>query len=237
MSAATPGPAPAVPVVAIDGPSGAGKGTVARLVATRLGWHWLDSGALYRVVGLVGRRHGLAPGDEAGHAELAGRIDIVFGGDAATDTVWADGADLSRELRTEEVGHLASAVAAQPRVRAALTGRQRAFRRLPGLVADGRDMGSAIFPDATLKVFLTATVAERAERRYKQLKDKGLGGSLADLSRDIEERDRRDAGRAASPLVRTDDALLVDSTGRSIEAVVAEVLELAAARGLQAAAR
>ena len=237
MTPATPGPAPAVPVVAIDGPSGAGKGTVARLVATRLGWHWLDSGALYRVVGLVGRRHGLVAGDEAGHAELAARVDIVFGGDAAGDAVWADGADLSAELRTEEVGRLASAVAAQPRVRAALTGRQQAFRRLPGLVADGRDMGSAIFPDATLKVFLTASVDERAGRRYKQLKDKGLSVSLADLSRDIEERDRRDAGRAASPLTRTDDAVLVDSTGRTIDAVVAEVLQLALDRGLRPAGR
>lgn len=234
MSPALPDTRGAVPVVAIDGPSGAGKGTVARLVAGRLGWNWLDSGALYRVVGLVGRRHGLQPTDEAGLAGLAGRLDIVFGGAGETDTVWADGADLAAELRSEEAGRLASSVAALPAVRAALTGRQRAFRRPPGLVADGRDMGSTIFPDAALKVYLTASVDERARRRHKQLKDKGLGGSLADLSRDIEERDRRDAGRSASPLTRTADAVLVDSTGRSIEEVVAEVLALARERGLTA---
>ncbi len=237
MSEAGTARAPA-PVITIDGPSGAGKGTVAKQVAGRLGWLWLDSGALYRVVGLLGARRGLAPGDEAGHAALAAGLHIVFMGAAdGSDAVLVDGEDLAPELRSEAVGRLASAVAVLPAVRAALVGRQQSFRRLPGLVADGRDMGSAIFPDAPLKVYLTASVAERAERRYKQLKDKGLGGSLADLSRDIEERDRRDAGRAASPLLQTADAVRIDSSARSVESVVDEVLALASARGLGARPR
>ena len=224
------------PVIAIDGPSGAGKGTVAKRVAAALGWRWLDSGALYRVVGLAGERAALAPDDEAGHARLARdlKVRFVMGADGE-DEVWLKGENVAPVLRTEAVGRLASRVAAWGSVRAALVDQQRGFCRPPGLVADGRDMGAVIFPDAALKIFLTASAAERASRRYKQLKDKGLDVSLADLSRDIEERDRRDAGRAVSPLRQSDDALLVDSTGRSIEEIVAFVLNEAAARGLHPA--
>lgn len=220
-------------MIAIDGPSGAGKGTVARRVAAALGWQWLDSGALYRVVGLAGERAGLPEHDEPGHARLARELKVrfVMGADGE-DEVWLRGENVAARLRTEEVGRLASRVAAWGSVREALVDQQRAFRRPPGLVADGRDMGSAIFPGAQLKIFLTASAEERAARRYKQLKDKGLDVSLADLSRDIEERDRRDAGRAVSPLRQADDAIRVDSTGRGIDEIVALVLDEAARRGL-----
>lgn len=224
------------PVIAIDGPSGAGKGTVARQVAAALGWGFLDSGALYRLVGLAGARAGLEADDEPGHARLARGLKVRFAtGPSGEDEVWLNGEDVAPTLRTEEVGRLASRVAAWGSVRAALVDAQRACARAPGLVADGRDMGTAIFPDAVLKIFLTASAAERAARRYKQLKDKGLDVSLADLSRDIEERDRRDAGRAVSPLRQADDAVPIDSTGRGIEEVVALVLAAAAARGLKRA--
>lgn len=214
-----------VPVIAIDGPSGAGKGTVARRVAEALGWHWLDSGALYRAVGLAGVRHGLAADDEPGHARLARDLKVRFARASDGDAeVWLNGEDIAAQLRSEEAGRLASRVAAWPEVRAALVDLQRSYARPPGLVADGRDMGSAIFPTARLKVYLTASAAERAQRRYKQLKDKGLDVSLADLSRDIEARDLRDAERAASPLRQAPDAIRVDSTGRGIDEVVALVL-------------
>ncbi len=224
------------PVIAIDGPSGAGKGTVAKRVAAALGWRWLDSGALYRIVGLAGERAALAADDEAGHARLARDLKVRFVmGENGEDEVWLKGENVAPLLRTEAVGRLASRVAAWGSVRSALVDQQRGFCRPPGLVADGRDMGAAIFPDAALKIFLTASAGERATRRYKQLKDKGLDVSLADLSRDIEERDRRDAERAVSPLRQTHDALLVDSTGRGIDEIVAFVLNEAAARGLRPA--
>jgi len=220
-----------VPVLAIDGPSGSGKGTVSRRVAATLGWHLLDSGALYRLVGLAGHRAGLDPADEAGHADVAGRMVVRFGSTPAGDEqVFLDATDVTAEIRTETAGERASRVAAYPAVRAALVGRQRRFATAPGLVADGRDMGSVIFPDAGLKIFLTASAEERARRRHKQLKDKGLDVSLDGLSQDIAERDRRDATRAVAPLKATDDAVLLDSTQLSIDDVVARVLHLARER-------
>jgi len=223
----------AVPVLTIDGPSGSGKGTLARRVAERLGWKLLDSGALYRLLALAGAREGLAPFDEEGHAALAGRMDIRFASNLAGDEqIFLENEEVSRNIRTETAGEGASRVAAMPRVRTALTERQRQFAQLPGLVADGRDMGTVIFPTAQLKIFLTASAEERARRRYKQLKDKGYGGSLADLSREIAERDARDANRPVSPLKAADDALVVDSTPLGIAAVVDQVLALAGSRGV-----
>lgn len=220
-----------VPVIAIDGPSGSGKGTIARRVAERLGWHLLDSGALYRLVALDGMRSGLAPDDVDGHARLAATLDVRFGMDARGDEqVYLAGADVTRELRAETTGEAASRVAAWQPVRSALIGRQRAFARPPGLVADGRDMGSVVFRDAGLKIFLTASAEERAVRRYKQLKEKGLSGSLAALSAEIAERDRRDTTRAVAPLVAVPEAIVVDSTALTIEEVVGRVIELARER-------
>jgi cytidylate kinase len=220
-----------VPVLAIDGPSGSGKGTVARRVATELGWHLLDSGALYRLVGLAGLLAGADPSDEPTHARLAGTMRVRFGVTPAGDEqIWLDGQDVTARIRSEQAGGLASKVAAYPTVRAALTGLQRDFARAPGLVADGRDMGSVIFPDAGLKIFLTASAEERARRRHKQLKDKGLDVSLAALSREIAERDLRDSTRAVAPLQATADAVLLDSTSLGIDEVVAHVLRLARER-------
>lgn len=220
-----------VPVIAIDGPSGSGKGTVSREVANALGFHLLDSGALYRLVGLAGARAGLAASDEAGHARLAARMDVRFGtGADGAEEVRLEGEDVTHAIRTELAGNLASKVASFGSVRAALIERQRGFAKPPGLVADGRDMGTVIFPGARLKVFLTATAAERAARRHKQLKDKGLNVSLADLSREIAERDQRDSTRQVSPLVAAADAITLDSTGLTPEEVVARVLSLARER-------
>ena len=214
-----------VPVIAIDGPSGSGKGTIARRVATELGWHLLDSGALYRLVALAADRAGLADAGEAALAELAVRLDVRFGTDAAgEEQVWLSGDEVSRELRTEEAGKGASRVAALPGVRDALLDLQKGFRQAPGLVADGRDMGTTVFPDAALKVFLTASAEERARRRHKQLKDKGIDVSLAALSRDIEARDKRDSERSVAPLRPADDARLLDSSSLTIEEVTRKVL-------------
>ena len=220
-----------VPVIAIDGPGGSGKGTVARLVARRFGWHLLDSGALYRLVALAGIRHGLTAHDIAGHVRLAASLDVKFEADSAGDErVMLEGSDVTRELRGEQAGEAASRVAAWPGVRSALLGRQRAFVRPPGLVADGRDMGSIVFGDAGLKVFLTASPDERARRRYKQLKQKGLSVNLAALSAEIAERDRRDTTRPVAPLIAVPEAIVVDSTELSIEEVVARVISLARKR-------
>lgn len=225
-----------MPVIAIDGPSGSGKGTIARQVARYFGWHLLDSGALYRLVALAGIRGALACDDVAGHARIAARLDVRFGmDDRGEEQVLLAGADVTRELRAEETGEAASRVAAWPQVRSALLGRQRAFARAPGLVADGRDMGSIVFRDAGLKIFLTASPDERALRRYKQLKQKGLSGSLAGLSAEIAERDRRDTMRAVAPLIAVPDAIIVDSTALSIEEVVGRVIELARERFPEAA--
>jgi cytidylate kinase len=219
------------PVIAIDGPSGSGKGTVSRQVSAALGWHLLDSGALYRLVGLAGQRAGADLKDVAAHAALAATMDVSFGvGEGGEERVLLDGRDVSDAIRSELAGNLASQVASYKEVRSALTGRQRRFRRPPGLVADGRDMGSVIFPDAGLKIFLTATPEERALRRHKQLKDKGVDVSLAGLSREIAERDHRDTTRAVAPLVAADDAILLDSTGLGPDEIVARVLKLARER-------
>jgi cytidylate kinase len=218
----------ATPVITIDGPSGSGKGTVSRLVAQRLGWHLLDSGALYRLVALAGLQGGLPPDDEDAHRRVAEGLDVRFEADEhGRERVWLAGRDVSRELRTETTGNAASRVAAMPAVRTALLQRQRDFARAPGLVADGRDMGTVIFPAADVKIYLTASADERALRRHKQLKEKGLDVSLADLSQEILERDRRDSSRAVAPLRPADGAVVIDSTGLAVESVVDRIIAVA----------
>jgi CMP/dCMP kinase len=220
-----------VPIMTIDGPSGSGKGTVSRAAARALGWALLDSGALYRLVALAGRHATLSLDDGPGLARLAETADIRFGsGPSGEEIVWLDGRVVTDAIRTEGAGNDASKVAALPAVRAALLERQRRFAVPPGLVADGRDMGTVIFPKAEVKIFLTASAAERALRRHKQLKEKGVAATLAALSLEIEERDRRDTNRAVAPLVPSADAVLLDTTGMSVEAVVERVLEVARGR-------
>jgi len=199
------------------------------MVARELGFHFLDSGALYRLVAYAVSKNGIPMDDEAGLARLAGILDVRFGSDAAgNEQIWLDGELVADAIRTEEAGAGASTVAAIQAVRDALLERQRAFRQAPGLVADGRDLGTQVFVDAPLKVFLTASAEERAKRRHKQLNDKGIDVSLAALSRDIEERDRRDSERSVAPLRPAEDARILDSSGKSIEAVVQTVLDWAA---------
>jgi cytidylate kinase len=217
-----------VPVIAIDGPSGSGKGTVCRILAERLHWHLLDSGALYRLTALAGAARGLEPADEPGHASLAAGLDVSFEmNEQGGERVLLDGREVTRELRAETTGNMASVVAAMPSVRAALLERQRGFAVPPGLVADGRDMGTVVFPAAGLKVFLTASAEERARRRYNQLKEKGLAANLAGLSQEILERDRRDSARSVAPLRPATDAVVFDSTGSTVDEVVSRILLLA----------
>ena len=223
----------AVAVVAVDGPSGSGKGTVCRRLAQTLGWHLLDSGALYRLVAVSGQLAGLAAEDVSGHVALARSMDVVFGSHPdGEERIELSGRDVTGLVRAEETGQGASRVAAWPEVRAALTDRQRAFARPPGLIADGRDMGTVIFVDAPLKIFLTASAEERAQRRYKQLKDKDSGVSLAALSREIAERDLRDSTRSVAPLRPASDAFVIDSTGVPVDEIVERVIELGRSRAL-----
>jgi cytidylate kinase len=217
-----------VPIITIDGPSGSGKGTVSRAVAKALGWSLLDSGALYRLVALAGRRASVSLDDGAALAQLAGQLDIRFdSNESGHEVVWLGGQDVTRDIRTEQAGGDASRVAALGEVRAALLDRQRRFAVPPGLVADGRDMGTVIFPHADLKIFLDASPAERARRRHKQLKEKGVTANLAALSLEIAERDRRDSTRTASPLVASADATVLDTTGMSVDEVIGRVLGIA----------
>ncbi|HTT08147.1 MAG TPA: (d)CMP kinase [Gammaproteobacteria bacterium] len=224
-----------VPVITVDGPSGTGKGTVCQRLAQTLGWHFLDSGALYRVVGLAAQRAGVSLVAEQPLAALAANLDLRFVPDPRAEhgmAILLNGGDVSAAIRTEEAGGAASRVAAFPSVRAALLKRQRAFRQPPGLVADGRDMGTVVFPDAALKLFLTASPEERARRRHNQLKQKGIDVSLRALLEDILARDERDRGRAVSPLIPAADAKLVDTTALGIEAVIGQVMRYVREQGL-----
>lgn len=217
---------PKVPVIAIDGPSGSGKGTIARRVADALGFHLLDSGALYRLTALAAEKRHVELSDVGKVVDIAKGLDIQFeSNNDGSERIVLAGEDVTREVRMESTGAGASIVASIPEVRAALLERQRAFEKAPGLVADGRDMGSHVFTSAVLKIFLTASAEERARRRHKQLKEKGMDVSLAALSRDIEDRDRRDAERSVAPLKPAPDARILDSSGHSIEAVTNTVLD------------
>lgn len=219
-------------VITIDGPSGTGKGTIARAISNWLGWHFLDSGALYRVLGLVVRRDRLDISDEDQMASIASNLDVSFVGMEEGTKVYHDGLDCTLAIRTEECGIVASRIAVFPAVRKALLSKQHDFRLSPGLVADGRDMGTVVFPDADLQIFMTASAEERARRRHNQLKGKEICASLADLSRDIKERDERDVTREQSPLKPSQAAVILDTTAMSIEEVTDKVKTLVRKRGL-----
>ena len=222
-----------IPVITVDGPSGAGKGTISHMLADTLGWHFLDSGALYRVVGQACLIEGVSWDDHPAVAEIARHLQVSFSAAPGGEILVAyKGRDVSREIRTEEGGRGASTVAAIPAVREALLARQREFRQGPGLVADGRDMGTVVFPSAPLKIFLTASALERAERRYKQLIAKGENVSLPRLLEDIQERDTRDSSREVSPLVPAEDAIVIDSTATPIGDVFAQVMQKVREKGL-----
>ena len=224
-----------VPVITIDGPSGSGKGTVCQLLATKLGFHYLDSGALYRLLALAAKRHGVELDNVESLAVLAAHMDISFhmNEEGSPPKVKLEGEDVSSLIRNEDIGTKASIVAAYPEVRTALLQRQRAFAVAPGLVADGRDMGTVVFPDADAKIFLTASPEERAERRYKQLIDKGESVSLAALVEQVRQRDERDTNRKASPLVPASNAVVLDSSDMTIDEVLSSGLEIVEKNGIQ----
>jgi len=222
-----------VKIITIDGPSGSGKGTISRILAEQLGFHYLDSGALYRLLGLVAVRHGIEISINADLTQLAKNMDVSFQAKAdGHNIVLLEGEDVTDELRTEETGALASRVAENPRVRSALLERQHQFARLPGLVADGRDMGTKVFPEAQLKIFLTASIEERASRRYKQLLEKGENVKLRALEEQVRSRDERDMNRETSPLAAATDAVEVESSDLTIQEAVDSVQNLAILRGL-----
>ncbi|MEN8169635.1 MAG: (d)CMP kinase [Pseudomonadota bacterium] len=214
-----------VPVITVDGPSGVGKGTISHLLADHFGWHFLDSGALYRLTALAAQHHTIDFADEAAVAEIAAGLDVSFlHTDAGELKITLENQDVTDDIRTEVAGNNASKVAVLPAVRAALLQRQRDFAQAPGLIADGRDMGTTVFQQANVKLFLTASAEVRAQRRYKQLKDKGLDANLSGLIEEIRQRDERDRTRSASPLKPADDAVTLDTSNKSIEVVFAEAL-------------
>ncbi|TPV59907.1 (d)CMP kinase [Aestuariibacter sp. GS-14] len=214
------------PVVTVDGPSGAGKGTLSALLAEKLNWHLLDSGAIYRVLAVAAMHHDLPIDDEAAIVPLASGLDVSFETENNQRRVVLEGEDVTDDIRTEEVGAVASQIASLARVREALLRRQRAFQQAPGLIADGRDMGTVVFPDAVVKLFLTASAEARAERRYTQLKDKGMDVNIARLLTDIKARDERDSQRSVAPLVPAEDAIIIDSTDLDINQVFDSAMEI-----------
>lgn len=223
-----------VPVITVDGPSGSGKGTICQLLARELGWQLLDSGALYRLVGLAARHHGVELDDQEALVVLAAHLDVQFvAREDDTVQIILEGEEVTDAIRTEVVGKDASIVAALPEVRDALLGRQRAFAELPGLIADGRDMGTVVFPEASLKVYLDASAEERAVRRYNQLINKGLDASLQAILEDIQARDDRDMNRSVAPLKPAADAVILDTTKMSIDEVLAAVMDEARHKGLR----
>jgi CMP/dCMP kinase len=217
-----------IPIITVDGPSGTGKGTICSYLADWLQWHFLDSGALYRVLALAAEKHQIKSDDEENLEKLAENLNVEFkvGKAGALVDVLLDGEMVTDDIRTETCGNAASVIAPIMNVRQALLSRQRAFHKAPGLIADGRDMGTVVFPEATLKIYLTASAEERAKRRYKQLKEKGISANLRDLSAAIAERDERDSTRAASPLKPAEDAIVIDTSTLDIDAVVAKISEL-----------